>query len=115
MRKIGPYSRPEALLKMDGRTRYARVLKKVRADLIAHVGGKPSPTQLALIERAAWITLHMTLMDGHMLQGGAPAERDARQYLAWSNTHARIMRALGLESAAASPETLSAYISERAA
>lgn len=115
MRKIYPYSRPEALRKLDGRSRHSRLLKKVRADLTAHLGGKPSATQRAMIDRAAWITLHMTLMDGHMLRGEAPAERDARQYLAWSNTLTRTMRALGLEGAEPEPETLAGYLSERTA
>jgi len=115
MREIGPYSRPETLLKLDGRTRYARVIKKVRADLIAHVGGKPSATQLMLIDRAALVTLHLSNMDRHMMRDDAPAERDARQYLAWANTHARIMRSLGLEGIDVAPETLAGYIAGRAA
>jgi len=115
MRRIRPFSRPETLMKLDGRSRHARVLKKVRADLIAHIGGNPTVTQLSLIERAAWSTLHMALMDDRMLHDGALDERAARQYLAWSNTHARIMKSLGLDGVQAEPESLTAYLSRRTA
>ncbi|MFT8802199.1 MULTISPECIES: hypothetical protein [Gluconobacter] len=87
----------------------------MRSDLIEHVGGKPSATQKALIERAAWMTLHVTMMDRKMMEGGAPAERDARQYLAWANTLTRTMRQLGIEGTAASAPSLDAYLNGRVA
>ena len=95
---IGPYSRPNALAKMDGRSREARLLQKTRADLIEHIGGKPTATQLSLIDRAAWLQLHVSLMDAKTMEEGGPSsERDSRQYLAWSNALTRILRDLGAD------------------
>jgi hypothetical protein len=39
---IGPYCRPLALAKLDGRTKEAALMRRVRAELTAHVGGTPS-------------------------------------------------------------------------
>ncbi|MBS0988510.1 hypothetical protein [Acetobacter okinawensis] len=113
MKKIGPYSRPDSLNKLDGRCKEARLLKNVRSALVEHLGGNPSITQLVLIDRAAWLTLHMGLMDSHMLEGGAPAERDSRQYLAWANTLTRTMRSLGLDKAPAPTRGMDALLAER--
>lgn len=98
MAALGPYSRADALAKLDGRTREARLLGKVRKDLTAHVGGKPTVTQQALIERAAMLTLHLSLLDAKALQsGGEVTDHDSRQYLAWSNALTRLMKSLGTD------------------
>lgn len=52
-------------------------------------------------------------MDSHMLEGGAPAERDSRQYLAWANTLTRTMRSLGLDKAPAPTRGMDALLAER--
>ena len=44
MPAIGPYSRPHNLMKVDGRTMEARLIRETREALIAHVGGAPSAT-----------------------------------------------------------------------
>ena len=62
LRQIGPYSRPHRLAKLDGRTREAALMRDTRARLIAHVGGSPSAVELALIERAAQLTLKVVLL-----------------------------------------------------
>lgn len=115
MKKIGPHSRPDSLRKLDGRSKEARLLKSVRSALVEHLGGDPSITQFVLIDRAAWLILHMGLMDNHMLQGGAPAERDSRQYLAWANTLTRTMRSLGLDKSPTVTRGLDALLAERRA
>ena len=85
MSRIGPYSTPTVLAKLDGRTREARLMQKVRDDLTGHLGGDLTAPQTALVERAAWLSLHVALMDEKMLEEGegALSERDGRQYLAW--------------------------------
>ena len=117
VRKIAAYSRPEVLSKLDGRTREARVMQRVKADLVQHVGGKPSPTQSALIERAAWLTLHIALMDARISElGEQPSERDGRQYLAWSNTLTRTLLAIGTKAKNEErPATLRDHLAARAA
>ena len=114
MQPITPYSGPARLAKMDGRSREARMVRDTRAELVAHVGGKPSAVQRALIERAAVLTLQVSLMDAKQADGGL-TERDGRQYLAWVNTLSRTLRQLGMTSAADRPRSLSDHIAARSA
>lgn len=98
MTEVGPYSRPHVLAKLDGRRREAKLMETVRNDLTEHIGGNPTATQKALIDRAAWLQLHVSLMDAKTLDDGGPlSERDSRQYLAWSNALTRILRDLGAD------------------
>lgn len=116
MPRIGPYSRARSLQKMDGRTREARLMRDLRAELFAHVGGKPSATQVALIDRCVWLSLHMAQLDAKAADGRAMTEHDSRTYLAWSNTLTRTLRQLGLEGKALGPpKTLAEYAAERVA
>lgn len=105
-RSLGPYSRPATLAKLDQRTKEARLVRETRAELVAHVGGKPSATQRALIERAVQLTLRVALMDRKFTEAGHTSERDSREYLAWSNSLARTLREIGLKPAAARPPSL---------
>lgn len=91
---------------MDQRTREARIMAKVRADLGVHVGGTPSATQSALIERAAWLTLHVAMLDAKMTAPGSMTEHDSRTYLAWSASLVRTLRTLGLKAAAQAAPTI---------
>ena len=113
MTQIGPYSRPDALRKMDGRTWEAKLLKHVRAELVAHVGGTPSATQKALIDRAAWLSLHVAQIDQRTADGRQMTEHDSRTYLAWSNSLARTLKALGLKGVAQQGPDLKTYLAAR--
>jgi len=95
-RRIGAYSRPTALAKLDGRTREAALLRTTREALVAHVGGQPSAVQSVLIERAAILALRLAVMDAKA-PGGALTERDAREYLCWHNAYVRTLRELGIK------------------
>jgi hypothetical protein len=114
VRKVRVYTKPATLLKLDQRTREARLMRETRADLVKHVGGQPSATQRALIDRAVRLTLQLHLMDAK--QADAPlTEHDGRTYLAWCNTLTRLMRQLGLEGAKASRPSLRDYLDGKAA
>jgi hypothetical protein len=65
-----------------------------RADLVEHIGGKPSKIQTALIERAARLSLYIEMMDARALASGGMSERDSRQYLAWTNSLRLTLREL---------------------
>jgi len=109
-REVGPESRPHVLAKLDRRTREFRLLQKVRDDLTGHLGGRPSATQAALIERVAWLSLRVALFD-EQIAAGTISEHASRTYLAWSNTLSRTLRTLGLESRAAEPPSLAELLS----
>lgn len=112
---IGPHSRPTTLAKMDARTREAALMRKVRADLTAHVGGSPSVTQLMLIDRAAKLSLHVELFERRLIEGGSLSERDGRDYLAYSNALTRTLRELGMAPASAKPKPLAEMFKTKAA
>ena len=115
MARLAPYSRPSVLAKLDGRTREARLLAKVRADLTTHLGGQPSATQRWMIERAAWLSLHVAQLDAKATAGGALTDHDHRTYLAWSNTLTKLLRHLGMEGATAKPRSLQEHLAGAAA
>lgn len=101
---IGPYSRPVALAKLDGRTREAALMRRVRAELTAHCGGNPNAVQRALIERAAILSLRVAQLDAKIVAGEALTLHDSNFALAWNNALRRTLAALGLEpSTAARP------------
>ena len=100
---------------MDRRTREAKLLAEVRADLTEHVGGAPSATQRRLIERCAWLSLHVAQLDAKVAEGGAMTEHDQRTYLAWNDTLTRTLRQLGLKGASPPRRTSPDLLAERAA
>jgi hypothetical protein len=95
--KIGPHSRPHTLAKVDGRTREAEVLRRTRAELTVHVGGAPNVVQKALIERAAWLSLKISLLDRKIASGKDLTQIDTNVYLAWVGSLARLLTRLGIE------------------
>jgi len=117
MRSIGPYTRRGVLDKLDRRTAEARFLRDVRAELAQHVGGKPSATQRAMIDRASWLRLHIRLMDNKTAEGRALTEHDSRTYLAWVNSLRLMMEALGpaMPLPDAKPATLKDLLAQRQA
>lgn len=116
MRRIGPYSRRGVLDKLDRRSAEARFLRDVRTELTAHVGGKPSATQRALIERMAWLRLHMRLMDNRTAEGRELTELDSRTYLAWVNSLRLLTADLGpaVPLPDDKPRDLKTYLAQRA-
>ncbi len=95
MRKIGPHSRPDKLQIVDGRLAEAQLMHRVHAELIQHLGGKPSATQRILIDRAAAPSLRIHLMDRESARSGGMSERNGRQYRAWSNSLTRVLNQIG--------------------
>jgi hypothetical protein len=101
MPKLGPYSKSATLAKLDRRTKEARLLQSLRRELVAHVGGFPSTTQMLLIDQACALQLRLALMDKETYKVGAMTERNQVQYLAWSGSLQRVLRQIGLTAAPA--------------
>ena len=99
MDKLGPHSRPGRLALVDGRTAEAKLMQRVKSDLVKHCGGNPSAVQRMLIDQAAMLTLRVHLMDKASIADPALSERNGRQRLAWSNSLTRTLRQLGLSAA----------------
>jgi len=113
--KISPTYGPESAAKIDGRTWQARLLKATRRNLTAHVGGSPSVTQRALIDRAAWVTLHLAVLDKKTVDGMPLTTPEQVAYTSLNATLARCMARLGTQPAAPpKPKTLAEHLAERA-
>ena len=96
-------SRPCRWAGVTAKSREGRLIKEVRAELLGHVGGAPSATQRALVERCVMLSVHLARMDTKALAAGAMSDHASREYLAWSNTLTRTLRQLGLKGEAAKP------------
>jgi hypothetical protein len=92
-RQVGPYSRLD-LPTFSGKTREGAFLRGVRAELVKHVGGRPSATQAVLIEAAAQLRVRITLMDRQFAETHVQSDHDTRTYLAWIGSLARLMTRL---------------------
>lgn len=104
--RIGAYSRRGVLAKIDGRSREALLMREVRRQLVEHVGGAPSVTQKMLIDRAAWLSLHLALLDEKAIGSAGFTDHDHRTYLAWSSALSRLLRDLGMAAVRPKAPTL---------
>jgi hypothetical protein len=57
-------------------------MRQVRANLIRHVGGRPSATQKMLIERAVTLTGYLARLDAEALSPAGLSDHRRREYLA---------------------------------
>ena len=105
--------KPSKVSSRDGRSPDAVLLRRTKADLTVHIGGKPSATQRALIDRAAMLTLHLARMDQKAMETGEFSDHASRHYLAWSNSLRLNMVALGLQPAKAARPSLRDYLDGR--
>ena len=82
--------------------------------MIEHVGGAPSPAQLMLIDRVAWLSVYLGRLNAKIAAGDALAEHAGREYLAWSNTIARTLNVLGLRSVSPKARSLEEILADHA-
>jgi hypothetical protein len=97
-RRLGAYSKSGAIALLDGRSREFQLMKRIRADLVAHCGGAPTAVQRQLIERAVRLSLKLELLDEQMMHGAIFEDRDDNCYLAWSNGLTRTLQAIGINA-----------------
>lgn len=105
-RRLSPLMNEVVLNRPDGRTREARLLKRVRADVIEHLGGDAvmTPLRRAMVERAANLQLTCALFEEKMIVEGL-TNYDNKRYLAAVNALSRVHRELEKErEAIAKPE-----------
>lgn len=87
-------------LRLHGNSGPRVAARRLRADLIAHVGGKPSAVQRALIDAASELKLKIAVADQRFVEQGAMSQHARNEYLAFVNSYSRLLRQLGLEAAA---------------
>ncbi len=112
-RTVGPESSPNRLAMLDGRTREAALVRKTRAELLAHIKN-PTVVQRALVERAAWLTLRLNLMEARLAGGEEMSDHASRQYVALSNALRRVLDAIGIQAAKTPPPTIAEIMSRPA-
>jgi hypothetical protein len=96
VRTIGPESKPPTLAKLDQRTREAALIRRTRSELLAHIGN-PTVVQLALVERASWLTLRVNLLEAKLSAGGEMSDHAAKSYIAFSNALRRTLADIGIQ------------------
>jgi hypothetical protein len=111
--KVGPHSRPHTLAKVDGRTKEGTVLNRVREDLTNHIG-HPNIVQQMLIERCAWLSVRIAMLDRKIEKGEAFTQVDSNTYLAWHNSLVRTLARLGIKrpDASSTPAPLTRVLDE---
>src|SRR5215471_7588575 len=67
---------------LDGRSKLARAMRAVKADLMMAVGSDPSPQKRILIDRVTYKLFRITLFEAATLAGEKNADE---HYLAWAN------------------------------
>jgi hypothetical protein len=114
--RVGPGSPPSRLLAVDARTREGKLVRTVQRDLTQQLGGKPTAAERMLINRCAYLSLRLALLDMRMALGEL-SEHDHRFCISWSNSLTKTLKALGLKSgkAAAPAKSLTDYLAERRA
>lgn len=93
----GRTERP-ASLALDRRSWEYRLLARTRAELAALIGHTPSVMQAALADRAAWLTVHVAVMDAGFHAGRKMGDNDAREYASLSNLLVRTLDRLGKDA-----------------
>jgi len=99
---MGGASRPDALRRLDGRTRAAKYVAGIERALIADLGGRGRITtaQQLLCERVALDMLRLRLLDHELIHGGGRFSlHDGRVASALRNSVRLGLRTLGLEAA----------------
>jgi hypothetical protein len=74
---------------LDGRSKEAKFLKRVRAELTSLIAGKPNAAQRLLIDRAAILALRCAQIDERILHGEILTAHDNDHAIAWHNAFRR--------------------------
>lgn len=82
---------------LDGRTRVAKALDCVEADLVSALGNDPSPQELMLIKSAATKFIRCLLLRGQILSHENPKADWEKQFIRWSRDLREDLKAIGLQ------------------
>lgn len=99
--------------KWDGRTREAKAIEQIQAELVSALGGADnvSVQQLLLIQRASVKSLQCVKIESQLLKNnGQTAERLEQHYLRWCRELRSDLLALGLKRQARPVQGLQQYL-----
>jgi hypothetical protein len=100
-RGIGAHAYAYTISSIDRRTKQGRLITKVRAELLEHVGPHPSPVQRMLIQRACVLSLRLAQIDKKIYEEREFTLVDNNYTVAWQNALTRTLVALGVHQEAA--------------
>jgi hypothetical protein len=99
--RVRPYSRifergaVGSINELDGRTREARLIRQLEAELLAHLGGNPTIGQKLLIERICKMRLQLATFDEKIAAGdGNWTAHDQRTLAGLANAYRLTIREL---------------------
>jgi hypothetical protein len=104
-RRVGPYCRAisrGAIGEINGRSPEGKFLRRCEAELVEHLGGRPTFAQALIIRRATRAMLQLEKLDSKLASGNW-TDHDARTYGGLSNTLRLCLRELGLRPPAPTP------------
>lgn len=96
---------------LDQRSKLAKALRVTTDALIETIGGKPSPPQRILIDRAVYKMARCSLFESATLAGENGSDE---HYLAWANSLRLDLIALGLDQVDSPVPSLQDYIASHA-
>jgi hypothetical protein len=92
--------------RLDGRTRIGKLVRDVRATLVAAVGGTPNALSRITIDRVAMLMAHIQRMDDAAGTAGGMPEHERKVYLDFVRQVRRHVRDLDLRDAEGKPQTI---------
>jgi hypothetical protein len=100
----------------DGRSRQAKFLRRLKAELLAHLGAQPSLIQQQLVDLAVADRFQMLLFEQRFAAAGRLTPHERREESAVRTRFERTLLRLGLKAAAApAPTTYLEYAALRSA
>jgi hypothetical protein len=108
------FSRATAVRDADGRTREARIIKQTVADLVEHLGGRPTAPQKLLIDASAILVLRLRVALDRYATGNGDCESLDRHVVALQNGLRANLVSLGLQRPQEQVPTLKAYLEGKA-
>jgi len=98
---------------IDGRTRQAKAIQQVQAELTAALGNDPSPQEILIIQRASVKALKCALIEAEMMRNnGDTSEGLTNLYLRFSRELRSDLLALGLKRRQTNVTDLQDYLKE---
>ena len=83
--------------KLDGRSRAAKALRCIEAELTSSLGNDPSPQEIMIIKSVATKFVRCLLLSSQILGNEDPKPDWQKQYLRWSRELREDLKAIGLQ------------------
>ena len=100
------------IARFDRRSRAGRCLSQIESELVAALGGSPSPQQILILQRAAVKAVRCALLEKELIKQGGLSCFVEKHYLAFSRSLREDLRCLGLQRQERPVQELTEYVKE---